>query len=485
MIKKNIIILALVSISYSVLAQNESDALRFSQNYAGGTARNLAMGGAFGALGGDASSLYINPAGIGVYRSSEFSFTSGVNYDNVMSKYLGTSYEDYKYKFNVSNLSYIYSFNTNNNTGWVGASFGIAYNRLSDFNRNMTIIGNNAQSSMLDEFVYNSNNGTANKYYEDLAWYTDVLLYDSIAKVYSSDFTRDGYGQSQKHSVVTKGGIGEYDLSFGANYSNMLYLGATIGIQRVDYEETKYHTETDVNNTIGYLKSFNFNENFNAYGYGFNFKFGAIFRPVNLLRLGLAFHTPTFYKIDSEFYTTMDTHFDVGNPLDMSERSDLLSSTYNLTTPMKVIGSVALQLDKYGLISFDYEMLDYTKSRFRSDQDDFSDINSNMKEVYKRTSNIKVGAEGKLGPFALRLGYGYYGNPYTSDQFNSNYSYQSYTTGFGIRGKSVFFDVAYVLSKSKEKTKLYVYERGNTLYSQLADLDISRTKVMATLGFRF
>ncbi len=35
----------------------------------------MGMGGAFGALGGDLSTLSQNPAGIGVYRSNELGFT--------------------------------------------------------------------------------------------------------------------------------------------------------------------------------------------------------------------------------------------------------------------------------------------------------------------------------------------------------------------------------------------------------------------------
>ena len=122
-------ILFLSAFSLPVLAQNESDALRFSQTYSGGTARSLSLSGAFGALGGDPSSLSINPAGIGVYRASEFTLTTGVNYDRVTSTYLN-KYEDYKYKLNISNLAYVYTYNTNNRNGWISASFGVAYNRL-------------------------------------------------------------------------------------------------------------------------------------------------------------------------------------------------------------------------------------------------------------------------------------------------------------------------------------------------------------------
>ena len=93
------ITLALLTVSVS-FAQNETDALRFSQFNYGGTARFMSMGGAFGALGGDFSSLAINPAGIGIYRRSEFSFTPMVTYNQIGSTYFNIFQDDMKYGFN-------------------------------------------------------------------------------------------------------------------------------------------------------------------------------------------------------------------------------------------------------------------------------------------------------------------------------------------------------------------------------------------------
>ena len=57
--------------TFGALAQGEMDAYKFSQYDISGTARYMSMGGAFGALGGDISSMRTNPAGLGIYRSSE------------------------------------------------------------------------------------------------------------------------------------------------------------------------------------------------------------------------------------------------------------------------------------------------------------------------------------------------------------------------------------------------------------------------------
>ena len=58
-----------------LFAQNINDALRYSTTNTTGTARFSALGGAFGALGGDLSALNINPASGAVFTRNTTSFT--------------------------------------------------------------------------------------------------------------------------------------------------------------------------------------------------------------------------------------------------------------------------------------------------------------------------------------------------------------------------------------------------------------------------
>ena len=58
----------LIFIIFSMKAQNEEDALRYSNVFFGGTARYMGVGGAFGALGADISVLNINPAGMARFK---------------------------------------------------------------------------------------------------------------------------------------------------------------------------------------------------------------------------------------------------------------------------------------------------------------------------------------------------------------------------------------------------------------------------------
>jgi hypothetical protein len=476
--RTNFLTIVLLSLfSLPVLAQNESDILRFSQNYSGGTARSLSLGGAFGALGGDASSLSINPAGIGVYRASEFTITTGINYDKVDATFLGKKYDDSKYKMNISNLAYIFNYNTNRDKGWVSASFGIAYNRLADFNRNVFIKAtSDPMETLLDEFAINLNNNYASSFYEDLALDADLIYNDG--GTYYSRYTTEDLPTIEK-SIRTKGGIGEYDFSFGGNISNIFYFGATLGIQRIDYEEIKDHSEYDDAGTNDEVSSFSFREHFKTNGSGVNLKIGAIVKPVEFLRVGLAFHTPTFFTLNSEFYTTMDSYFDQGSRTDLHKESSsgLSENDFELYTPLKAIGSLAFIFGKYGLLSVDYEFIDYSMAYTSSDVSDMHDLNSSLDTTFKSTSNIKAGLEGKLGIFAGRIGYAYYGNPYSSGQSNSDCKYQTYSAGLGVRGKKAYFDLVYMVTKSDEYHRVYLDE--------YAKLENNQTKIMATLGFRF
>ena len=158
-------------VPYVNQAQDLADALRYSSFQVQGTARSGGMGNAFGALGGDFTSVSINPAGVGLYRSGELTFTPTFGQTLVKSNYLGTSMEDSKYNFSFSNLSYVTAINTSNRseTGLISINVGIGVNRLKDFNSTMLAEGHNSQSSFLDYVASSANVGNWSDYYEQLA----------------------------------------------------------------------------------------------------------------------------------------------------------------------------------------------------------------------------------------------------------------------------------------------------------------------------
>jgi len=82
-----LIILLVLSLTIWADAQTVDDALRYSQIFYSGTSRFSSMGGAFTALGGDLSTLSQNPAGIGLFRSSEVSITPQLFHINTLANF--------------------------------------------------------------------------------------------------------------------------------------------------------------------------------------------------------------------------------------------------------------------------------------------------------------------------------------------------------------------------------------------------------------
>ncbi len=113
-------------------AQDANDALRYSMQSFGTTARSMSMGGAFGALGADFSSLSSNPAGIAVYRRSEFTISPVLQFNNANSSYLGTESTNSNANLGVGNIGFVLAFPREKKvSGWKGTSFGFGYNRIN------------------------------------------------------------------------------------------------------------------------------------------------------------------------------------------------------------------------------------------------------------------------------------------------------------------------------------------------------------------
>ena len=102
---KSILILSLsLSTAGMAFGQGAVDAYRLSQPDMKGTARFMGMAGAFGALGGDLSTLSQNPAGIGVYRSNELGFSLNLDCQSSTSEAQGFKHDMSQTKFLLNNI---------------------------------------------------------------------------------------------------------------------------------------------------------------------------------------------------------------------------------------------------------------------------------------------------------------------------------------------------------------------------------------------
>lgn len=484
-------------VPFLIQAQDLADALRYSKISVSGTARSGAMGNAFGALGGDFTSASINPAGIGIFRSGELTLTPISGSTRVESNYLGTTREDSENLFSLSNMSYVYTIPVaaKNEAGIVSVNLGVGYNRVKDLNSNSVIQGYNVNGSYMDYFADRANLGTWSDFYEKLAWNTDMLLKDENNNEYYSDIQDAGYGQSLRKTYSKNGSIDEYSFAMGLNFNHKLYMGISWGINDVYYSEGTSIFEADDNKNIPYFNDFQFKSYFSTYGIGHNFKFGAIYKPINELRLGISIHTPTYYHLHDNFNTSMFssiTYRDGSEKYD--ENSPYNEYDYRLQTPMRTTFSGAYVIGKKGLISADYELVNYGKAKLRNGSDgyDFYDENSEITEAYKKSGNFRIGGELMATKnVSLRGGFEYHGSAYNNvafgtNQLNSDANMLVYATGIGYRTGLFFADLAYRYSTLEDYDYPYPTPYSEVYPApQAASFKTVKNDVLLTIGFKF
>ncbi len=464
------------------------NALKFSKYDYYGSARFTGMSGAFGALGGDVSSIAINPAGLGVYRSSEVVFTPGMVFNNTNASYLNNTMDQNTYDVSLDNIGFVASYDLeNSDTRWVNANFSFAYNKSTDLNSELTMRGVN-NYSIMEHFVNRANNNYWDPFYEEMFW--QVYLIDTLDNypdplVYTSEITDTigsnplGFSINQQKVIRREGSIGEYSFAFGANYAHKLYVGASIGIVRLSYKEYASHYEyesantTDVNN----FQSLNLDEVGETSGSGFNLKVGLIYKPIEFVRLGFSFHTPTFYDLEENFYTRVE------NGTDSYVESDIATYKYSLKTPMKLNGSVGLQLGKVALFDVDYEFVDYSKMELDDEENSQGviDDNQDIQEVYRATHNIRAGAEFRLNTLYFRGGASYSTSPYSDKTINSDNYLFGISGGLGYRQSNFFIDFGF-----RQLVNDYNYSvlSGNPNMDQ-AQIKETKNNYVLTIGFKF
>ena len=472
------LITSILTLSFLGLsAQNEQDALRYSYVQTGGTTRSLSMGGAFGAVGGDFASLAINPAGLGIFRKGEFAFTTDFNSFGCNASYLGSSMKANGDKLSFSHFGFVVPLSFNReNSGIKGINFAVGYNKLKDYGQKINMKAVNGTNSLVDEFVYTANtNSEWDPFSDGLAWETYLIDYDSLAGVYYSDFDVSGYGQTQRRSVTSRGVLGEFDFSVSANLSDKLFLGATMGVQKANYYERWIHTETDPDDIINYFEQFSFTNTLSTQGTGVNFKLGILAKPLEFLRIGASIQTPTTLEFSDDFLSSMETDLDDGQGTHEYEASGEFD--YDVTTPLRANASVAFIYKQLGLISVDYEYVDYTAARLNSSDYDFFDENEAIGERFKPASNLRVGAEIHLSKYYLRGGFASYGNPYADGEPNAGKNLNILSGGIGYRDNNFYLDFG--LAHSAWGQEYFLYG------SNSASLENQYTRFSTTVGFRF
>jgi long-subunit fatty acid transport protein len=483
---RHLLFLAILLFHQYGYAQTAEDALRYSRIYYGGTARFNGLSGAFGAVGADFSTLATNPAGLGLYRGSEMTFTIAPNIAYTSSTYNGTAASDNRVNFGLGNFGAIFNINTANQpkAGILkSVNIGFGFNRQNDFNNRAFIHGVNMENSLMQSYV-NILNGNYTPPSEvetefpfdiGLAYNANLIVYDSL-KGYWCDAKSGGVAQDK--TITSYGSINELDFSVGANLADKLFLGFTIGVPFLNYYESSIYRETRVVPTVPTFRSLNYYNDLHTRGTGYNFKFGLIYKPTDWIRIGAAIHSPTWYPgMKDEWAASIQSSFD-STYWNRTVYSPIGYYDYRMKTPFRAMGNIAFIVGQYGLISADYEFVNYSQTRFNSSFDSYSDLNNEIQSSFQSWGNLRLGTEWRLMDFRIRGGFAYFSNPYTGGGNNSE-RYQ-FSGGLGYRSKYFFADLTYVYSRMTQSYYLYDATMVNP-----AEITNYSHSILTTFGVRF
>lgn len=499
-------------------AQTVVDATRIGQNNIVGTARYNAMAGAFGALGGDPTSMSDNPAGLGIYRgTSEFSITPNLAFSHTASDGSEKA-KDKKADFSVSNLAYILSVKTPRCNRLVNYNVGIGLNHSARSNRRYSTVLDNPSGSFGGFLAATTNNFLYNegKMFEQESWLTGdeswddtnapflgLMAYDTWAvddrtetidgvkknlggvEGYNEKYTLQSY---QRMSVREKHRNDECNISAAFNWGDTFYAGFTLRIS--DFNSTIVSTlqeDYDYNYNGDYL---DYENGLETSGSGVGFNIGLLWKPLDQWRIGAAVHTPTWYQMRDVYYGAMNTNDNV----DYWSETGTYDYDYRYYSPWEYQLSTAYIFGTRAILSLEWDVRDFDKMKYLADRDVYKDHqeakryfrlnNSAIKEFMKAQHTYKAGLEYRFNKsLSGRLGYSMTTSPY-EDSFGEdngtcllenpdtagngiyyqtstkpNYSIlkdqQYFSGGIGWRGKMWYLDFTVSDQIVKEQVAMY------------------------------
>lgn len=519
---------------------NPMDVFSLSQttfNY--GTARSMGMAGAFTSLGADMSSMTLNPAGLGMYRHSEVSVTPLVSAQRASNSAQANA-SNSNTRFSLGNLGFV--LNAYEGTGTVlSVNIGFGYNRLADYNYDYSFwqgdngstlggvlarqlsesvgrIGVNGNGHIADA-AGNSDFGLSSELWGGVLGYKSRLLgYDNGygwgLDEYPMPFVTDQYA-----SVKSRGSAGEYTFSVGMNFNNKLYFGATLGImsirqrRTIGYGENIFPGSNDdsILPDTYYLKYFDYAQWSEVSGAGVNFKVGLTWRPVEALRLGVAFHTPTYYSMNFSYSAGMDSMSENSGTQSYEDWStpridDNGGDSWEFSSPARLLVGASYTFGSYAVVSVDYQRDWYNGIRMKNMPYGFSKqyYDDYFRDAFKGSNTLRAGVEVRPVPrLALRAGYGFSGSMLRgSEQDDVLYmtpvvyktNYWSLGAGFSL-SPHVAVDVAYqnAVSRTTDYSLFYAlaYDRTGAIelsesdYSGIFSTKFSRHNVALTLTVKF
>lgn len=469
--KRYLYILLLLFISDLSVAQ---DVQRFAERHIMGTARYVGMGGAMTAIGGDPSAVLDNPAGLGLYRSSELSISLDMTADNTQqcATDLQASADVYsRSRFAISQASGVWAWgNPSKQKGLIYSNLMLAVNRRANYNRDVYVQG--GAMGMLST-ICGLTNGLDEKYLQNMPWDDTEIGWLSILgyEGYLIDPVRDLQwvpAVDMTHgslSVSETGSADEYVLSWAANISNQWYVGVNMNVPSLNYTKHITFRENDRINQAE-IKSM-----YHVSGLGVGASVGVIYRPVQYLRVGASLQTPTVMSLSMQTEGDLRSSFAGQEYNILTPESGTLS--VEMQTPLRTSVSVAGQMNDWGMLALQY---DYAYS-------------SEMDDVH----TLRLGAEAQVyrGLF-VNAGYVYessfvknevpIGLNYNSIRTDMDYRYtpnsQYISAAIGYRGHAIIAQLAYQYRLQS------LHQFASEMQGQAMDVMARTHRIVATLAWK-
>ena len=318
--KKFFVLCSSFFLTLALCAQIPEDALKYSWQHTNGTARINAVGGAMGSLGGDISATFVNPAGLGFFKTSEIVLSPGLSFLKNKSNFRGTNANDKDKYFNLGTSGIV--------GGWQGEQRGVSKSialtvtRTANFSNKIFYTGQNDFSSFAEQYaaeaaasgldignLFENSGISLGTRMANVIYLIDTATLPStgeteIISTAMYDQLKNGgdFLVNQTHSIETSGGITEIALGYAINMQDKFYVGGSLGIPIVKYTKRSFFEERDATGLADNFFNFaSLDETFTSKGVGVNVKLGAIFKPVEYVRLGVAVHTPTWYSLEDTY----------------------------------------------------------------------------------------------------------------------------------------------------------------------------------------
>lgn len=473
-----------------LFAQNAFDAYRYSNFEINSTARTVGVGGALGALGTDFAVMSTNPAGISLNRKSVFTISPSIAINNTNSWLSndpqGLTSSETASNLNLSNFGIIV-FSDPKSDKWSSFNFGMGMNRLQNFNQNFFFDGS-SPGSITDQFVEEANSSTNyNPFGAGVAIDAEAVYDLDEDGTFETDyFLATGEPVYRQQFVTREGSINELTFAFAGNFQERFMVGLSVGIPFLNFTQTKTYAEEDLGEgtagNVPYFDNLAYREYLSTTGTGVNFKLGMIFRPIHELRLGLSAHTPTFFSLEDNFTSSMSYQYTLedGDVVEAAGESPDGYFNYKLSTPWRFSGSAAVIINKFGFISGEIEYVDYGNAAFNYDNfaAEEREVNNAILTTFKPVLNIRAGAEIVYDILRFRGGAAFLPSAIDGD----NTINHTWSIGAGIVQQAYFLDLAYRFGKIQNTYLPYNTTDG---FNQLVDNDVSVSKLLMTVGFRF